>query len=183
MSRTSLATIGILVSLGLLGSCATTPTPAPTIPIGQCNAGVPDAAINYPNDWPPKMLAKSNQSPSIEQFEQAKIDGKITLEDRDYDVVKSDYPDGDAAYLSPAYHPRPEYPFTAVVEGKQGLCEVYSKIGVDGVPTDIIAACSDDVFKSAAEASFAKTRFRPWVFEGYAITRYNVIMPVSFCFD
>ena len=153
-------------------------------PIGQCNPGTPDIVFMYPTDWPADSFDRANLSELARRFDEGVANGRLEIGDRVYHFAhRPDIADGEARFLSAETSPQPDFPAEAAMRGLQGSCDVYFEVSVDGTPDNVTAACSDPIFIAPAEAAVSKTRLRPFVVTGIAITRFDVIVPINFCLN
>ena len=85
--------------------------------------------------------------------------------------------DRDAQPIRP---PTPSYPQRAAERGIEGSCEVRFNVDTRGRPYDVVASCTDSVFKSEAERAVSKVEFAPKIIRGKAAERKNVVYPLEF---
>lgn len=85
--------------------------------------------------------------------------------------------DRDAQPIRP---PVPTYPDRAAQRGTEGSCDVKFNVDTRGKPKDIVATCTDSVFKRAAERAVSKVEFAPKIIRGKAAERRNVVYPIEF---
>ena len=85
--------------------------------------------------------------------------------------------DRDAQPIRP---PIPEYPDRALQRGTEGSCDVKFNVDTRGKPKDIVATCTDSVFKRAAERAVSRVEFAPKIIRGKAVERRTVIYPIEF---
>lgn len=85
--------------------------------------------------------------------------------------------DRDAQPIRP---PVPDYPDRALERGKEGTCEVKFDVDVRGRPKNIVATCSDSVFKRSAEKAVSKVEFAPKIVRGQPAERRNVVYPLDY---
>ncbi|MEZ5945801.1 MAG: TonB family protein [Hyphomonas sp.] len=85
--------------------------------------------------------------------------------------------DRDAQPIRP---PTPSYPTRAAERGIEGTCEVRFNVDTRGRPYDVVATCSDSMFKSEAERAVSKVEFAPKIIRGKAAERKNVVYPLEF---
>lgn len=85
--------------------------------------------------------------------------------------------DRDAQPIRP---PVPTYPDRAAQRGTEGTCDVKFNVDVRGKPKDIVATCSNSVFKRAAEKAVSRVEFAPKIVRGKPAERRNVVYPLEF---
>jgi len=70
--------------------------------------------------------------------------------------------------LIPLFHPSPEYPLQARMEGKEGWVDLQISVGPDGTVLDarILESEPDTLFDHAAWRAVMKWRFKPRVIDG-----------------
>ena len=85
--------------------------------------------------------------------------------------------DRDAQPIRP---PTPSYPSRAAERGIEGKCDVRFNVDTRGRPYDVVATCSDPVFKSEAERAVGKVEFAPKIVRGKPAERRNVVYPLEF---
>ena len=85
--------------------------------------------------------------------------------------------DRDAQPIRP---PIADYPDRALERGKEGSCDVKFNVDTRGKPKDIVATCTDSVFKRAAERAVSRVEFAPKIIRGKPAERRNVIYPLEF---
>lgn len=85
--------------------------------------------------------------------------------------------DRDAQPIRP---PTPSYPQRAAERGTEGSCEVRFNVDTRGRPYDVVATCTDSVFKSEAERAVSRVEFAPKIVRGKAAERRNVVYPLEF---
>ena len=88
--------------------------------------------------------------------------------------------DRDAQPIRP---PIVNYPDRALQRGKEGSCEVKFNVDTRGKPKDIVATCTDSVFKREAERAVSRVEFAPKIVRGKAAERRNVVYPLEFSID
>ncbi|MBU3919455.1 energy transducer TonB [Hyphomonas sp.] len=76
--------------------------------------------------------------------------------------------------------PKPAYPPEAIVLGIDGTCNVVFDVDIEGIPKNVVATCSHDVFKEVAEQSVRAIEFSPKIVRGTAVERRNVVYPFQF---
>ena len=173
-----------VLALGILGLAACATDPAPVVvggatssgtvmvatpasdPIGQCQPRAPKAVVFYPDGWSARIRAAE----SVPNAEDELLGGSG-------DVTEA------------AFSPRPSnlvppnYPLSAIDESRQGACEVMFDLGTDGKATNLLTACTSDMFKSAAEKSVTASTFSPKRVGGRAVEAKSVIYPMTFCIE
>ncbi|MCA8901430.1 MAG: TonB family protein [Hyphomonas sp.] len=85
--------------------------------------------------------------------------------------------DRDAQPIRP---PTPSYPQRAAERGTEGSCDVRFDVDTRGKPYNIVATCTDSVFKREAERAVSKVEFAPKIIRGKAAERKNVVYPLEF---
>jgi protein TonB len=85
--------------------------------------------------------------------------------------------DRDAQPVSP---PVVTYPSRAQERGTEGSCEVKFDVNTRGEPFNVVATCTNNVFKREAERSVGRVRFAPKIVRGQAVERSNVVYPLEF---
>lgn len=88
--------------------------------------------------------------------------------------------DRDAQPIRP---PIPTYPNRAAERGIEGDCQVRFNVDVRGRPYDVVADCSDRIFKREAERAVSRVEFAPKIVAGEARERRNVVYPLVFNLD
>ena len=88
--------------------------------------------------------------------------------------------DRDAQPIRP---PIPNYPERAQQRGKEGSCDVKFNVDTRGKPKDIVATCTDSVFKRAAERAVSRVEFAPKIIRGKPAERRNVVYPIEFSLE
>ncbi|WP_225907919.1 TonB family protein [Hyphomonas sediminis] len=85
--------------------------------------------------------------------------------------------DRDAQPIRP---PAPSFPQRAAERGLSGSCDVRFDVDTRGKPYNIVATCTDNVFKSEAERAVSRVEFAPKIVRGQAVERRNVVYPLEF---
>jgi protein TonB len=85
--------------------------------------------------------------------------------------------DRDAQPIRP---PTPSFPQRAAERGLSGNCDVRFDVDTRGKPYNIVATCTDSVFKSEAERAVSRVEFAPKIVRGQAVERRNVVYPLEF---
>ena len=85
--------------------------------------------------------------------------------------------DRDATPIRP---PVVTYPSRALERGTEGDCSVSFNVDVRGRPYDVVATCSDSVFRREAIRAVSKVEFAPKIVKGQARERHNVVYPLVF---
>lgn len=85
--------------------------------------------------------------------------------------------DRDAQPIRP---PTPSFPQRAAERGLSGSCDVRFDVDTRGKPYNIVATCTDSVFKSEAERAVSRVEFAPKIVRGQAVERRNVVYPLEF---
>ena len=81
---------------------------------------------------------------------------------------------------TPILPPRPYYPEKAIDGRKEGECEVHFDVSKEGIPINVEAECSANVFVAEAKRAISEVRFEPLVYKGTTYNRYNIVYPLSF---
>lgn len=135
-----------------------------------------DAAQNPPP--PPKQSATKSSinlpTPKIEGGVPQNLDlGRMNSLAIDPVAVS----DRDAQPIRP---PTPSFPQRAAERGISGSCDVRFDVDTRGKPYNIVATCTDSVFKSEAERAVSRVEFAPKIVRGQAVERRNVVYPLEF---
>lgn len=85
--------------------------------------------------------------------------------------------DRDATPIRP---PVVTYPTRAAERGTEGECSVSFDVDVRGRPYNVVADCSDSVFRREAIRAVSKVEFAPKIVKGQARERKNVVYPLVF---
>lgn len=85
--------------------------------------------------------------------------------------------DRDAQPIRP---PTPSFPQRAAERGISGSCDVRFDVDTRGKPYNIVATCTDSIFKTEAERAVSKVEFAPKIVRGKAVERRNVVYPLEF---
>ena len=80
----------------------------------------------------------------------------------------------------PIRPPVPSYPQRAWELGLSGSCDVRFDVDARGKPYNVVATCSDDIFKTEAERAVSRVEFAPQIVRGEAVERRNVVYPLDF---
>lgn len=88
--------------------------------------------------------------------------------------------DRDAQPIRP---PTPSYPQRAAERGIEGSCDVRFDVDTRGRPYNVVATCTNKVFKREAERAVGKVEFAPKVVRGKPAERKNVVYPIEFGLD
>lgn len=109
----------------------------------------------------------------------AEFGEKLDTDQLAEDIIKLEWDptDTEAAPIAP---PRVTYPPAALARGKEGKCSVFFDVDSTGVPFNVNAECTDNVFKSESIRSVSQTRFSPKTAGGLPRNRRNVVYPIVF---
>lgn len=88
--------------------------------------------------------------------------------------------DRDAQPIRP---PIVQYPDRAAQRGTEGSCEVKFDVDTRGKPKNVVATCTDSVFRREAERAVARVEFAPKIVRGQPAERRNVVYPIDFTLD
>ena len=80
----------------------------------------------------------------------------------------------------PLTPPSPVYPQRALERGITGSCEVSMSVSISGKPYDVLATCTDTVFKTSAERAVRKVLFSPRVENGQRMELHGVVYPINY---
>jgi len=73
------------------------------------------------------------------------------------------------------------YPQGALNPPTEGICEIKFDLSRRGEPSNIVSACSSDLFLEAASEAVAATRFKPVRINGSAAKAVNMTYNMKFC--
>lgn len=127
---------------------------------------------------PPKLSAAKSDvslpSPDIQGAAptEIKFDRAMNLA---FDTVAIN--DRDAQPIRP---PLPTYPRRALERGTEGSCEVRFDVDTRGKPYNVVADCTDSIFKREAEKAVSRVEFAPKIVKGKPAERRNVVYPLQF---
>ncbi|MEZ6012094.1 MAG: energy transducer TonB [Hyphomonas sp.] len=86
-----------------------------------------------------------------------------------------------AADGEPIAPPAPAYPEEMARLRREGTCNTYFDVSVEGVPENLVTACSDPGFtEEAARAVSEDVRFKPFVLNGQPKRLVSVTYPLAF---
>lgn len=148
----------------------------------------------HPKRPKPKLLKTASKPPPPPKFSTTNSDidlpTPIIQEAPPTEVgfVRSEFPLGPPIVVSdrkaqPIRPPSPTYPTRAAERGIEGNCNVKFDVDSRGRPFNIVAECTDQVFKREAERSVGKVEFAPKIVRGKPVERRNVIFPIQFGLD
>ena len=80
----------------------------------------------------------------------------------------------------PLTPPTPVYPVRAAEKGIEGSCDVSMDVSVTGKPYNVVATCTNSVFKASAERAVRKVLFSPRVKDGQRMELRGVIYPIEY---
>jgi len=135
-------------------SSADKPPPPPKLQTNKSDIDLPT----------PKIEGAAPTELKIERVQSLAID-PVAISDRDAQPIRP---------------PVPEYPDRAATRGTEGTCDVKFNVDTRGKPKDIVATCSDSVFKRSAERAVSKVEFAPKIVRGKPAERKNVVYPLEF---
>jgi len=117
--------------------------------------------INLPT---PQIKGAAPTNLKIERVQSLAID-PVAISDRDAQPIRP---------------PIVNYPDRAAQRGTEGSCDVKFDVDTRGKPKNIVATCTDSVFKREAEKAVSKVEFAPKIIRGKAAERRNVVYPIEF---
>lgn len=86
----------------------------------------------------------------------------------------------DGRILTPVRPPAPSMPSGAVTRGISGECDVYFDVDIAGRPQNVVAKCTDNVFRSEAERAVRQAEFLPAIRNGRPVEQKNAVYPIVF---
>jgi protein TonB len=119
------------------------------------------SSINLPT---PKIEGGVPQNLDLGRMNSLEID-PVAVSDRDAQPIRP---------------PTPSFPQRAAERGISGSCDVRFDVDTRGKPYNIVATCTDSVFKSEAERAVSRVEFAPKIVRGQAVERRNVVYPLEF---
>lgn len=119
------------------------------------------SSINLPT---PKIEGAAPQNLDLGRMNSLAID-PVAVSDRDAQPIRP---------------PTPSFPQRAAERGLSGNCDVRFDVDTRGKPYNIVATCTDSVFKSEAERAVSRVEFAPKIVRGQAVERRNVVYPLEF---
>ena len=133
--------------------------------IAECDhPGAPPANVIYPEGWQQRLAEVAQKSLSNDEL----LGGPVTTE-----VV-----DRKAQPIKP---PVPSYPTGAASRNLEAQCYAMMDVTSDGVPEDVLTACSSPEFNASTREAVSQLRFRPKTIDGRQVRRLNVVYPVTYC--
>ncbi len=78
------------------------------------------------------------------------------------------------------YPPQPVYPVRAITAHLEGDCEVVLNITAQGVPYDVVATCTNNVFERNAQRAVERVRFQPGIENGRQVGLRGLVYPMEF---
>lgn len=130
--------------------------------IAQCySAGAPRAGISYPPGWSRRV--------SRAETEDELLGGGST------ELSAAN------AYAQPKSAVSFAYPPAALNPPTEGVCEIKFDLSRRGKPSNILSACSSDLFLQAATEAVGATEFRPVQVNGSAAKAVNMTYNMKFC--
>ncbi|MGH1421757.1 MAG: energy transducer TonB [Hyphomonas sp.] len=130
------------------------PPPPPKVSATKSN-------INLPT---PQIAGAAPTELNLGRMESLAID-PVAISDRDAQPIRP---------------PQPSYPQRAAERGTEGSCDVRFDVDTRGRPYNVVATCTDNVFKREAERSVSRVEFAPKIIRGQAAERKNVVYPLEF---
>lgn len=82
--------------------------------------------------------------------------------------------------LTPVRAPRPSIPVAAIQRGISGTCDVVFDVDTSGRPQNIIATCTDEIFRTEAERSVRRAEFLPAIRNGQPVEQQGAVYPLQF---
>lgn len=76
--------------------------------------------------------------------------------------------------------PAPSIPTAAITRGISGSCDVMFDVDVRGRPFNLIAQCTNDIFKAEAIRAVSTAEFLPKVRNGAPVEQRGAIYPIEF---
>lgn len=119
------------------------------------------SSINLPT---PKIEGAVPQNLDMGRMQSLAID-PVAVSDRDAQPIRP---------------PMPSFPQRAAERGLSGSCDVRFDVDTRGKPYNIVATCTDNVFKTEAERAVSRVEFAPKIVRGQAVERRNVVYPLEF---
>ena len=130
--------------------------------IEQCySAGAPKVGINYPPGW-------SRRVSRAETEDELLGGGSETLSAQN-------------AFAQPVGAVSFSYPQGALNPPTEGICEIKFDLSRRGEPSNIVSACSSDLFLEAASEAVAEAKFKPVRINGSAAKAVNMTYNMKFC--
>ena len=130
--------------------------------ISQCfSPGAPTVGINYPDGWSRRV--------SRAETEDELLGGSST------NLSET------GAYAQPVGAVDYTYPQLALNPSTEGVCEVKFNLSRTGDPSDIISACSSNLFLGAATDAVKGAKFKPVRVNGSAAKGVNLTYQMKFC--
>ena len=85
--------------------------------------------------------------------------------------------DRDAQPINP---PVPSYPLEAAMMDLPGACFVRFDVDVEGLPVNITATCTDEIFCSESKRAISRVFFAPKIVDGEPVMRTDVVYPLEY---
>jgi periplasmic protein TonB len=82
--------------------------------------------------------------------------------------------------LTPVRAPRPSIPVAAIQRGVSGTCDVVFDVDTSGRPQNVIATCTDEIFRAEAERSVRRAEFLPAIRHGQPVEQTGAVYPLEF---
>lgn len=119
------------------------------------------SSINLPT---PKIDGAAPQNLDLGRMQSLAID-PVAVSDRDAQPIRP---------------PAPSFPQRAAERGLSGSCDVRFDVDTRGKPYNVVATCTDNIFRSEAERAVSRVEFAPKIVRGQAVERRNVVYPLEF---
>ncbi|MFN3313788.1 MAG: energy transducer TonB, partial [Hyphomonas sp.] len=82
--------------------------------------------------------------------------------------------------LTPVRAPRPSIPAAAIARGISGTCDVVFDVDTSGRPQNVVATCTDEMFRAEAERSVRRAEFLPAIRNGQPVEQRDAVYPLEF---
>ena len=129
--------------------------------ITQCfSEGGTDAVIEYPSGWSRRVSRAETEDELLGGA------GESVVTSGDIE------PEGAVDFVFP-----PE----ALTLQQEGICEIKLNVSRRGVPSNVLAACSDPMFTREAERAVSNARFKPVRVNGAIARGVNATYEMKFC--
>lgn len=130
------------------------------VPITQCfSEGGREARIKYPAGWSSRVSRAETEDELLGGAASVRTDGDV----EPVTAVSFNYP---AAALSPPI---------------EAICEIKFDVSRRGMPSRVVAACSNDLFVPEATRAVSAARFKPVRINGDIALGINVVYQMKFC--
>ena len=132
--------------------------------IGQCySKNAKDVAIAYPAGWSRRVSRAETEDELL---------GGSSSETLSAENVFAQPVGGAVRYT---------YPQTALNPPIEGVCEIKFDLSRQGAPSNIVSACSDELFLDASREAIAASKFKPVRLNGSAAKAVNMTYNMKFC--